>query len=147
MSEHSLCADAAASQASLSVNALTRPLLERLLEHMPQTGIEASRDETGVLIIDAGINAPGSVAAGAAIAEICMGGLGQVRIGAAASNSAREEWPTFVEISSAQPVLACLASQYAGWSLSASKEETGGKKFFALGSGPARSLACKEPLY
>jgi len=147
MSEHSLCADAAASQASLSVNALTRPLLERLLEHMPQTGIEASRDETGVLIIDAGINAPGSVAAGAAIAEICMGGLGQVRIGAAASNSAREEWPTFVEISSAQPVLACLASQYAGWSLSASKEETGGKKFFSLGSGPARALAGKETLF
>jgi methenyltetrahydromethanopterin cyclohydrolase len=44
-------------------------------------------------------------------------------------------------------VLACLASQYAGWSLAASKEETGGKKFFALGSGPARALACKEPLF
>ena len=81
---------------------------------------------------------------GRAIAEICMGGLGQVRIGAAASNSARDEWPTFVEISSAQPVLACLASQYAGWSLSASKEETGGKKFFALGSGPARSSRARS---
>jgi len=43
-------------------------------------------------------------------------------------------------------VLACLASQYAGWSLAATKEETGGRKFFALGSGPARALAGKEAL-
>jgi methenyltetrahydromethanopterin cyclohydrolase len=52
-----------------------------------------------------------------------------------------------IEVSSAQPVLACLASQYAGWSLAATKEQTGGRKFFALGSGPARALACKEPLF
>jgi methenyltetrahydromethanopterin cyclohydrolase len=44
-------------------------------------------------------------------------------------------------------VLACLGSQYAGWSLAASKEETGGKKFFSLGSGPARALAVKEALF
>jgi methenyltetrahydromethanopterin cyclohydrolase len=44
-------------------------------------------------------------------------------------------------------VLACLASQYAGWSLSASKEEGGGKKFFSLGSGPARALAGRETLF
>jgi methenyltetrahydromethanopterin cyclohydrolase len=31
--------------------------------------------------------------------------------------------------------------------LSATKEEAGGKKFFALGSGPARALAVKEPLF
>jgi methenyltetrahydromethanopterin cyclohydrolase len=44
-------------------------------------------------------------------------------------------------------VLACLGSQYAGWSLAATKEETGGKKFFSLGSGPARALAAKEDLF
>ena len=47
---------------------------------------------------------------------------------------------------SSQPVLACLASQYAGWSLRPRKN--GGKKFFALGSGPgARARAAKEPLF
>jgi hypothetical protein len=56
-------------------------------------------------------------------------------------------WPAWVEVASAQPVLACLGSQYAGWSLAASKEETGGKKFFALGSGPVRALAGKEALF
>jgi methenyltetrahydromethanopterin cyclohydrolase len=133
--------------AALSVNALTQPLITALLERKTELGITARRDARGVLIIDAGIDTPGSVAAGAEIAAICMGGLGAVRVRANSGASARDEWPTSVEIASAQPVLACLASQYAGWSLSASKEETGGKKFFALGSGPARSLACKEPLY
>jgi methenyltetrahydromethanopterin cyclohydrolase len=140
-------ANAVSSVVPLSVNALAQPLLAKLLERLPQLGLMARRDARGVLIVDAGIDAPGSVAAGAAIAEICMGGLGEVRVRAASSHSARDEWPTIVDIASAQPVLACLASQYAGWSLAASKEETGGKKFFALGSGPARSLACKEPLY
>jgi methenyltetrahydromethanopterin cyclohydrolase len=56
-------------------------------------------------------------------------------------------WPVFIEVHTSNPVLACLASQYAGWSLSATKEQTGGKKFFSLGSGPARALACKEPLF
>lgn len=130
-----------------SVNALAQPLLSSLLERAKELGLTVTRDSSGVLIIDAGIDAPGSVAAGAAIAEICMGGLGTVRVRAAGSGGSDVAWPTFVDIASAQPVLACLASQYAGWSLIASKEETGGKKFFALGSGPARSLACKEPLY
>ena len=31
--------------------------------------------------------------------------------------------------------------------LAASQEETGGKKFFSLGSGPARALAGKETLF
>ena len=72
--------------------------------------------------------------------EICLGGFGEVRV------RSGERWPTWLEVRSSQPVLACLASQYAGWSLAASKEETGGKKFFALGSGPARALAGKSGL-
>ena len=73
-----------------------------------------------------------------------MGGLGRVT---SLEPGAREGWPTWLGVTSSQPVLACLASQYAGWSLAASKEETGGKKFFALGSGPARALAGKEKLF
>ena len=42
------------------------------------------------------------------------------------------------------PVLACLGSQYAGWSLSAGE---GKGAFNALGSGPGRSLAQKEELF
>ena len=38
------------------------------------------------------------------------------------------------------PVLACLGSHYAGWSLSH-------EKYYALGSGPARSVCVKEDLF
>ena len=38
------------------------------------------------------------------------------------------------------PAVACMASQYAGWSVSVGK-------FFAMGSGPMRASAGKEPLF
>ncbi|MEO5696609.1 MAG: methenyltetrahydromethanopterin cyclohydrolase [Burkholderiaceae bacterium] len=128
---------------TLSVNALARPLVDALLAHADAFGVRVDHDANGVRIVDAGIDAQGSVAAGVLIGEICMGGLGEVRLQA----GGREGWPTWIEVQSAQPVLACLGSQYAGWSLAASKEETGGKKFFSLGSGPVRALAGKEPLF
>ena len=67
-----------------------------------------------------------------------MGGLGAVRL---APDSATPRWPWTIAVSSPQPVIACLGSQYAGWSLA---HGTGKDAFFALGSGPARALAQKE---
>ena len=128
---------------TLSVNALARPLLERLLAQAQALGVKALQDETGVCIVDAGIKLRGSIEAGLLVGEICMGGLGRVSL----CPAGQEGWPTWIEVQSAQPVLACLGSQYAGWSLAASKEETGDKKFFSLGSGPARALAAKEALF
>jgi methenyltetrahydromethanopterin cyclohydrolase len=125
----------------LSVNGLARPLVERLIAQADALGVRVHRD--GPCIVDAGIAVGGSVAAGLLVGEICMGGLGRVRL----RPGALEGWPDWVEVQSAQPVLACLGSQYAGWSLAASKEETGGRKFFSLGSGPARALAGKEALF
>jgi len=127
----------------LSVNALARPLVERLRAEADALALNVAHDASGVCIVDAGIEARGSVAAGLLIGEICMGGLGRVGV----RGGGLEAWPTWLEVRSSQPVLACLASQYAGWSLAASKEETGGKKFFSLGSGPARALAGKEALF
>ncbi|HEY6513114.1 MAG TPA: methenyltetrahydromethanopterin cyclohydrolase [Burkholderiaceae bacterium] len=127
----------------LSVNAHVVPWVERLLREANALRVQVRRDDSGVCIVDAGIAAAGSVAAGLLIGEICMAGLGTV----GARSGAADGWPTWLEVRSSQPVLACLASQYAGWSLAASKEETGAKKFFSLGSGPARALAAKEPLF
>jgi methenyltetrahydromethanopterin cyclohydrolase len=133
----------AASPPALSVNALARPLVERLLRDAAALGVVVTRDDSGVTLVDAGIGALGSIAAGLLVGEICLGGLGHVTL----RSGAIDGWPTWLDVRSSQPVLACLGSQYAGWSLAASKEETGGKKFFALGSGPARALAVKEPLF
>lgn len=126
-----------------SVNGLAAPLLERLLREAGRLRIAVERTPEGVTLVDAGIHARGSIEAGLQVAQLCMGGLGDVGL----APLPREGWPDWLQVRSSQPVLACLASQYAGWSLAASKEETGGKKFFALGSGPARALAGKEPLF
>ena len=131
------------SASLLSVNALARPLVERLIAGAAQFDVAVRTDPTGVRIVDAGIEARGSITAGLLIAEICMGGLGQVRLRAGPAHG----WPSWIEVQSSQPALACIASQYAGWSLAASKEETGAKKFFSLGSGPARALAAKEKIF
>ena len=128
---------------ALSVNQQVQPWVERLCEQADALGVRVRRDARGVRVVDAGIEAPGSIAAGVLIGEICMGGFGRVHL----RHAPGAPWPTWLDVHSSQPVLACLGSQYAGWSLAASKEETGGRKFFALGSGPARALACKEPLF
>jgi methenyltetrahydromethanopterin cyclohydrolase len=127
----------------LSVNGLAGPALARLRSQADLLRVAVGTDARGVTLIDAGIKVQGSIEAGLLTAQICMGGLGEVRL----APGAREGWPSWLQVRSSQPVLACLASQYAGWSLAASKEEAGGKKFFALGSGPARALACKEDLF
>jgi methenyltetrahydromethanopterin cyclohydrolase len=41
-------------------------------------------------------------------------------------------------------VLACLGSQLAGWGLT---DGEGKQAYHALGSGPARAIACREPLF
>ncbi|MBK1612317.1 methenyltetrahydromethanopterin cyclohydrolase [Rubrivivax gelatinosus] len=126
---------------TIALNEHVAEAVERLCADAATLGLKISTLDGGVRLVDAGIEAPGSVAAGLRIAEICMGGLGEATL------VPGSDWPTQVQVRSSMPVLACLGSQYAGWSLAASKEETGGKKFFALGSGPARALAAKEPLY
>jgi methenyltetrahydromethanopterin cyclohydrolase len=134
---------AALAECRLSLNEHVEPWVERLRTDTEALRVKVTRDATGACIVDAGIEAPGSIAAGLLVGEICLGGFGTVGL----RSGAADGWPSWIEVRSSQPVLACLASQYAGWSLAASKEETGGKKFFSLGSGPARALAAKEPLY
>ncbi|WP_298830862.1 methenyltetrahydromethanopterin cyclohydrolase [uncultured Piscinibacter sp.] len=134
---------AALAGCTLSLNLQVQPWVERLVAQAEQLRVQVRHDESGARVVDAGIAAPGSIEAGLLVGEICLGGFGTVGL----RSGAADGWPSWLEVRSSQPVLACLASQYAGWSLAASKEETGGKKFFSLGSGPARALAAKEALY
>ncbi len=104
----------------------------RMLEHsMPN----------GCRVIDTGMDARGGIELGRRVAEICMGGMGRVSLGA---NGNITRWPLSLGVHSTNPVIACLGSQYAGWSLSHGE---GKEAFHALGSGPGRALACKETLF
>ncbi len=125
------------SKKQVSVNQLAAPLVGQLLEQAEALQLGISRHETGCAIVDAGIQCAGSAEAGRLIAEICMGGLGSVSLQA---DDRFTGWTDAVAVTSSDPVLACLASQYAGWALSH-------EKFFSLGSGPARALAQREDLF
>ena len=120
-----------------SVNALAGALVDRLVAGAAKYRIAVERGSLGELLIDAGAKVPGGIEAGLLLTEICMGGLGSVTLSHA---PAAPKWPFWLTVTSADPVVACLASQYAGWSLSH-------EKFFALGSGPGRAQARAEKLF
>ena len=117
-------------------------LAELMIRDSEKYNISVKCESNGVRILDAGLNCKGSILAGIKIAEICMGGLGNITLG---MDSTRKI-PNNVYVNSSVPVIACLSSQYAGWSLSLGKEDNSGKPFNCLGSGPARVLANREDL-
>lgn len=126
---------------AVSVNERAAKLVSQLMADAAELRLSVSRGELGETLIDSGSRSLGGIAAGLRIAAICMGGLGDVTL---APSSATPRWPWTLAVRSSNPVIACLASQYAGWRLT---DDGAGKPFFALGSGPARALARREPLF
>ncbi|HWC04212.1 MAG TPA: methenyltetrahydromethanopterin cyclohydrolase [Methylomirabilota bacterium] len=88
----------------------------------------------GARLLDCGVAAPGGLEAGRRLAEICLAGLATVAV---TSVDLGGLWLPAVAVTTDHPVTACLASQYAGWSI----DPPG---YFAMGSGPARSAARLE---
>ena len=102
-----------------------------------QLGIFIHTLPCGTRLIDCGVQAAGSIAAGRRLAEVCMAGLGDVEI-VRSGEGALTAFEVYVVTK--QPIAACMASQYAGW-------EIKGDGFFAMGSGPMRAAACREELF
>lgn len=91
----------------------------------------------GGQIVDLGVKAEGCLEAGRFLAEVCLAGLGEVRV--VPGEIGGVVWPQ-VQVVTDWPVEACLLSQYAGWQISVGK-------FFAMGSGPMRAAAAREELF
>ena len=120
-----------------SINKFSNKLLNSLIEEKNRLNINIQKGPLNCRIVDAGIDIQGSIEAGIRISEICLGGLGKVSI----SPNHNINFSSFcVSVHSSLPVLACLGSQYAGWSLSH-------ENFFSLGSGPIRSIVQKEEIF
>jgi methenyltetrahydromethanopterin cyclohydrolase len=122
-----------------SVNARAMRLVDRLVRDADALRLSVTTD-FGARMVDAGAAMPGSIEAGRRIAAICMGGLGRVSI---VPVGPVPSWPFSIQVQASDPVLACLGSQYAGWSLT---DKAAGGTYFALGSGPGRAAAGVEPL-
>ena len=122
---------------SLSLNRQAGEILNRMSDRASALGISVSTLTNGARLVDFGVKAPGGLLAGKGLAEICLGGLGEVSF-------LPLDYGDFslpgVSVAIDGPVLPCLGSQYAGWKIHRGK-------FFAMGSGPARALARTEELF
>jgi len=88
----------------------------------------------GTRVLDCGVDSVGGLAAGKALAELCMGGLGRVDFVPVLVDG--EQWPG-IQVWTDHPAVSCMAAQYAGWAISP-------EGYFAMGSGPLRARARVE---
>ncbi|MEN3792137.1 methenyltetrahydromethanopterin cyclohydrolase [Fulvimarina sp. MAC3] len=128
-------------QANISVNRGVLPLIQTLKDNAGELRVKVTTGAAGETIIDAGSTVPGSFEAGRLLTEVCLGGLGQVRLDV---GSYLDRWPFTLTVSTSQPVIACLGSQYAGWQLTHGEGENA---YFSMGSGPGRAMAGKEHIF
>jgi methenyltetrahydromethanopterin cyclohydrolase len=118
----------------LGMNALAAAIADDIAEQAALLRIAVHTLPSGARVIDAGAEVPGGFDAGLALAEICMGGLGNVTY--APVQIGTRSWPG-VTVWTDHPATACMASQYAGWAITVDE-------FFAMGSGPLRAHARVE---
>jgi methenyltetrahydromethanopterin cyclohydrolase len=119
---------------SLRMNEAASEIADTMADQADILRVNSFRLPGGARVIDAGVDTSGGIEAGIALAEICMGGLGNVsctpvQIG----NQSYAGLTVWTD----HPAVACMASQYAGWAISVGK-------YFAMGSGPLRAHARVE---
>ncbi len=113
----------------------------RLADHLAATAaalrINVQQTAAGARLLDCGVAAEGGLQAGLGLARVCLANQAEVALvpGAFAGLPVPQ-----VQVMTDHPVLACMASQYAGWQVSVGK-------FFAMGSGPMRAAYGKEELF
>ena len=112
-------------------------LADQLAADAESLRIAVSQDPGSARILDCGVRTDGGLAAGIGMARVCLADLADVTL--LPPGGADLPCPQ-VQVATDHPVLACMASQYAGWQISVGK-------FFAMGSGPMRAAHDKEALF
>jgi methenyltetrahydromethanopterin cyclohydrolase len=119
---------------SLRMNEAAGEIADTMADQPELLRVNSYRLAGGARVIDAGVNAPGGIEAGIALAEICMGGLGNV---SCTPIQIGQQSYAGLTVWTDHPAVSCMASQYAGWAISVGK-------YFAMGSGPLRAHARVE---
>lgn len=120
----------------MTLNERANLVADSLERDAPSQRVAVSR-VAGARIIDCGGAVVGSLSAGLAMARTCLADLGEVSY---VPYPGTEIGGPAVQVTTDDPVRACLASQYAGWQIAVGK-------YFAMGSGPMRALAAREELF
>jgi methenyltetrahydromethanopterin cyclohydrolase len=130
-----MATDVTAAEGALDLNGRAFALVEELVrEGGARYNVRSSTLSNGALVVDAGVEAPGGYEAGWLLARICMADL--AAIDGTFLSFGETHLPGLV-VRTDRPSIACLASQYAGWAIKAGD-------YFAMGSGPLRSVARVE---
>jgi methenyltetrahydromethanopterin cyclohydrolase len=122
---------------SHNLNQRAFQLTEQIAESAARLRIQPHVLPGGGRVFDFGVAAEGGLAAGIALARVCLSDLGDVSV--VPGEIGGVGWPHLL-VTTDQPVAACLYSQYAGWQINV-------EKFFAMGSGPMRAASAREELF
>jgi len=122
---------------NLELNELASQLVEEITDSPEDLRISMVQVGDHGLLLDFGVETEGGLEAGCALASVCLSGLADIVV--APGLLGEIGWQQVV-VQTDSPVAACLFSQYAGWQVQVDK-------FFAMGSGPMRAVAAKEPLF
>ena len=117
----------------MTLNERAQRVAEGMARNADMLRIAVSR-VAGAQVLDCGGAVTGSLAAGLAMARVCLADLANVAL------VPGEHGPT-VQVATDDPVRACLGSQYAGWQVMVQN------KFYGMGSGPMRALSAREPIF
>ncbi len=110
----------------MTLNDRALHLADRLADDAEILRIAVSQDPASARILDCGVRTDGGLAAGIGMARVCLADLADVTLLPPGGG----DLPCpLVQVATDHPVLACMASQYAGWQIAVGK-------FFAMGSGP-----------
>jgi len=119
-----------------SLNDRAADVAQRMMDRAADLGVAVDRSTTAA-VIDAGVHAPGSLAAGLEMARLCLAELADVQL--TPTRVAGRMLPG-VAVHVTHPIPACMASQYAGRQIALDD-------FFAMGSGPMRAAWPGEALF
>ncbi len=115
----------------ISVNEYGLDVFDEMMEFADELQVGIKELSNGTTLIDAGVEEAGGFGAGLFVSRICMADLVDIKF---SSFDLGKVVVPAVELTTDHPVIACMASQFAGWRIKV-------KKFFGMGSGPARALS------
>ncbi len=115
----------------ISVNEYGMDILEDMMDNLEELQVAIVELENGTTVIDAGVEEEGGFEAGLYVSRICMADLADIQF--SSFDLGKFSCPA-LELTTDHPIIACMASQFAGWSIKVDK-------FMGMGSGPARALS------
>jgi methenyltetrahydromethanopterin cyclohydrolase len=115
-----------------SINQLAMKVVREIISREEEIGVKVIKMKCGATLIDMGLHIKGSNEAGVLFTRVTLGDMATVNLG----TWKLDDDYSFgsVELFVTEPLIACLASQIAGWQL-------GTGEFATIGSGPARAQA------